>query len=59
MNGDKMKMKDIAKELGVSIATVSRVVNGNKNVNKETKKRVEEFIEKKKIYSKCDSSKFI
>ena len=35
MNGDKMKMKDIAKELGVSIATVSRVVNGNKNVNKE------------------------
>ena len=44
MNGDKMKMKDIAKELGVSIATVSRVVNGNKNVNKETKKRVEEFI---------------
>ena len=27
--------KDIAKELGVSIATVSRVVNGNKNVNKE------------------------
>ena len=48
MNGDKMKMKDIAKELGVSIATVSRVVNGNKNVNKETKKRVEEFIEKKR-----------
>ena len=59
MNGDRMKMKDIAKELGVSIATVSRVVNGNKNVNKETKKRVEEFIEKKKIYSKYDSSKFI
>ena len=42
-----MKMKDIAKELGLSIATVSRVVNGHTNVNEETKKRVQEFIEKK------------
>lgn len=33
-----MKMKDIAKELGLSIATVSRVVNGHSNVNEETKK---------------------
>lgn len=40
-------MKDIAKELGLSIATVSRVVNGHTNVNEETKKRVQEFIEKK------------
>ena len=40
-------MKDIAKELGLSIATVSRVVNGHSNVNEETKKRVESFIEKK------------
>lgn len=44
-----MKMKDIAKELGLSIATVSRVVNGHTNVNEETKKRVQEFIEKKII----------
>lgn len=42
-----MKMKDIANELGLSIATVSRVVNGHNNVNEETKKRVQEFIEKK------------
>lgn len=42
-----MKMKDIAKELGLSIATVSRVVNGHSNVNEETKKRVEKFIKEK------------
>lgn len=42
-----MKMKDIAKELGLSIATVSRVVNGHENVSEETKKKVQDFIEKK------------
>lgn len=42
-----MKMKDIAKELGLSIATVSRVVNGHSNVNAETKRKVEEFISRK------------
>lgn len=42
-----MNMKDIAKHLGLSIATVSRVVNGHSNVNAETKKRVLDFIEKK------------
>ncbi|WP_300390970.1 LacI family DNA-binding transcriptional regulator [Fusobacterium sp.] len=42
-----MKMKDIARELGLSVATVSRVVNGHSNVNEQTKKRVEEFIKKK------------
>lgn len=42
-----MNMKDIAKELGVSIATVSRVVNGHSNVNIETKKRIEEYIKSK------------
>lgn len=40
-------MKDIAKELGLSIATVSRVVNGHTNVSEDTKKRVESFIEQK------------
>ncbi len=40
-------MKDIAKELGLSIATVSRVVNGHENVSEETKKKVQDFIEKK------------
>lgn len=40
-------MKDIARELGLSIATVSRVVNNHNNVNEETKRKVQEFIKKK------------
>lgn len=40
-------MKDIAQQLGLSIATVSRVINGHSNVNEETKKRVLEYVEKK------------
>lgn len=37
---------DVAKEAGVSMATVSRVVNGNKNVKKETSEKVQEVIER-------------
>lgn len=45
-----MKMKavtiyDIAKEAGVSTATVSRVIAGNYSVSEKTKKKVEEIIE--------------
>lgn len=39
-----MRMKDIAFELGLSIATVSRVVNGSSNVNEKTKEKVLQFI---------------
>jgi len=31
----KVTIKDVAKEAGVSIATVSRVLNGANNVSKE------------------------
>ncbi|WP_207646324.1 LacI family DNA-binding transcriptional regulator [Cellulosilyticum sp. I15G10I2] len=41
----KMTMKDIAKLANVSQATVSRVINGNPNVNKEAAKRVFKIIE--------------
>lgn len=41
-----MKMKEIANNLGISIATVSRVVNGHSNVKLETKKKVLDYIEK-------------
>ena len=41
-----MNMKDIAKELGISVATVSRAINNSENINPETKKRVLEFVEK-------------
>ncbi len=33
-------IKDVAREAGVSVATVSRVINGAKNVNEETRKKV-------------------
>lgn len=37
---------DIAKECGVSISTVSRVINNNPHVTEDTKRRVEEVIKK-------------
>ncbi|HBG36535.1 MAG TPA: LacI family transcriptional regulator, partial [Treponema sp.] len=36
--------KDIAKMAGVSISTVSRVINGTAYVSPETKERVEEIL---------------
>ena len=39
-----MNIYDIAKEAGVSISTVSRVMNHKGNVNAATKKRVEEVL---------------
>lgn len=39
-------IKDVAKEAGVSIATVSRVINKVDVVNEETKKKVQEAIDK-------------
>lgn len=35
---------DVAREAGVSVASVSRVVNGHTNVTRETRKRVEEVV---------------
>jgi len=42
----KVTIKDVAKEAGVSIATVSRVLNGANNVSKETRKQVLKAIKK-------------
>ena len=39
-------IKDVAREAGVSIATVSRVLNDVDVVNEDTKKRVQEAIKK-------------
>ena len=41
-----VKIKDVAKEANVSVATVSRVLNNVPLVNEETKKRVLEAIER-------------
>ena len=38
-------IRDVANLAGVSIATVSHVLNGTRNVNPETRKRVEKSIE--------------
>ncbi|KAJ53428.1 LacI family transcriptional regulator [Clostridium tetanomorphum] len=45
----KITIEDVAKEAGVSITTVSRVINNNYPVKKETRKKVEEAIEKLKF----------
>ena len=39
-------IKDVAKLAGVSVATVSRVINGERNVLPDTKARVDDAIEK-------------
>lgn len=40
MNTDEtITIYDVAREAGVSMATVSRVVNGNKNVKENTRKK--------------------
>ncbi len=47
MNTDEtVTIYDVAREAGVSMATVSRVVNGNKNVKENTRKKVLEVIER-------------
>ena len=43
---DTVTIYDVAREAGVSMATVSRVVNGNKNVMENTRKKVLEVIER-------------
>lgn len=41
-----MNIYDIAAEAGVSISTVSRVMNKKGNVNPEMKRRIEEVLKK-------------
>jgi len=44
--GNDMTIKDIAKEAGYSVGTVSRVLNGSENVSEAAKKAVMEVVEK-------------
>ena len=46
---DTVTIYDVAREAGVSMATVSRVVNGNKNVKENTRKKVLEVIDGDRI----------
>lgn len=42
----KVTMKDIAKEAGVSVATVSHVINGTKNITEDKYKKIMRIINK-------------
>lgn len=42
-------IKDIAKECGVGVSTVSRALNNHPDINKETKKRIMEVVEARKF----------
>ncbi len=46
MEKQAITIYDVAREAGVSMATVSRVVNGNPNVKPSTRKKVSDVIEK-------------
>ncbi|MBP2058583.1 LacI family transcriptional regulator [Lactobacillus colini] len=46
MQKQEVTIYDVAREAGVSMATVSRVVNGNTNVRKETRDKVSAVIER-------------
>ena len=41
-----MNIYDIAREAGVSIATISRVLNGSPKVKESTRTRIERILEK-------------
>lgn len=43
---DTITIYDVAREAGVSMATVSRVVNGNKNVKENTRQKVLDVIDR-------------
>lgn len=48
MNGDRVRIVDIAEELGLSTATVSNVIHGEtKKISDETVRRVQELLEEK------------
>lgn len=46
MDKQTVTIYDVAREAGVSMATVSRVVNGNPNVKPSTREKVEKVIER-------------
>lgn len=45
MNKNSASIKDIAEAVGVSVSTVSRVINGKSYVNEETRKKVLAMVE--------------
>lgn len=46
-NKHRVSLKDLAKELGVSIATVSRALHGSPEIGKEMQQRVKELAKQR------------
>ena len=46
MDNETITIYDVAREAAVSMATVSRVVNGNQNVKEATRRKVLDVIER-------------
>lgn len=46
LNGEKFSIKEIARLANTSVATVSRVINGNGRFSKETERRVRDVIDR-------------
>lgn len=46
MEREKLTIREIAKLAGLSVSTVSRAINNHYDINAETKRRVEEIIER-------------
>ena len=47
MNSENTTIYDIASEVGVSIATVSRVLRGETNVSPATREKVQQAIDRR------------
>ncbi len=54
----KVTLSKIANEAGVSIATVSRVINGSSHVNQQVKSKIEKIVHEKN-YKKKKKKKII
>ena len=52
-------MKDIARELGVSVATVSRALKDSPRISKETRAAVKAFAEEHHFFPNVSAESFI
>ena len=51
----KVTIYDVAREAGVSLATVSRVINGSNVVREKTKQKVLDRSEERRVGKECRS----
>ncbi len=54
----RITMKEIAKEAGVSVTTVSHVINGSKKITEETYNRVMDIVNKYNYVPNYSAKKF-